>query len=72
MNRSFLKYFLLYNIKYKYSIYFRYIVINTNSFKYIQNYYSNSDIQNGIVQFYNKIASRLMNGMLNIVVYILT
>lgn len=44
---------------------FRYIIVNTNSFKYMQNY-SNSDIQNGIVQFYNKIASRLMNGISNI------
>lgn len=29
----------------------------------MQNYYSNTDVQSGIVKFYNKIASRLMNGI---------
>jgi len=29
----------------------------------MQNYYSSTDVQRGIVQFYNKIASRLMNGI---------
>lgn len=43
-------------------IYYRYIVVNTVLFKYMQHYYSSSDVQSGIVQFYNKIASRLMNG----------
>jgi len=28
----------------------------------MQNYYSSTDVQKGIIQFYNKIASRLMNG----------
>jgi hypothetical protein len=29
----------------------------------MQNYYSNNDVQNGIILFYNKIAARLMNGI---------
>jgi len=29
----------------------------------MQNYYSNTDVQSGLVKFYNKIASRLMNGI---------
>ncbi|VVC39819.1 Hypothetical protein CINCED_3A016115 [Cinara cedri] len=43
-----------------------YIIINTNSFKFMQNYYSSNDVQNGIILFYNKISSRLMNGILYI------
>lgn len=38
-----------------------YIIVNTNLFKYMQNYYSSTDVQRGIVQFYNNIASRLLN-----------
>jgi len=49
-----------------YLFYFRYIIVNTNMFKFVQNFYSSSEIQNGIVQFYNKIASRLMNGIVYI------
>lgn len=45
---------------------FRYIVINTNSFKFMQQFYSSNDVKNGIVLFYNKIASRLMHGILHI------
>lgn len=43
-------------------LYFRYILVNNNSNKFVQNYYSDNDVQIGAVQFYNKIASRLMNG----------
>lgn len=47
-------------------VYFRYIIVNTKLLKFMQNY-SSSDVQSGIVQFYNKIASRLMNGICTIV-----
>lgn len=37
----------------------------------MQNYYSNTDVQRGIVQFYNKIASRLINGTYDIIIPII-